>query len=163
MSRASSLGSVEYKLNRHAAFITGTLFVVIGAFALVIGLVIIKECELSFFLPFAFVLFLIPAIYVTAKNTVKIDAQQKTVVKTTEIFGWSRSKVYRLWDFHSVQIRRYFIGSGHDHVPYALYYLQLNGGKNVSIPGSSSNIEEIYRKGWEVARLMRLPLNWPQI
>ena len=150
---------LEFESDREMATLFGIFMAGMGAFLLIINVLLILTGGPAFFLILVVLLFCISSICFTGKATAKLDPNSGQLLKTTRVLFWAKSRLYDLSEFHAVGIREVMIGSAMHNNLSSFYYIQFIGKNRVSLPPVSCNIKQAREQLEEIARVVNLPSN----
>jgi len=134
------------------AGITGLMAAANGAVVLIAG------AEAPWFLGLVSIgLLLVAAAAATYKHRVFIDRQRETIDTVRRLLLWTFSRVYRVADFDGVGIT--MGGGGSNGRQHSVYFVQLLGSRNVSIPGTTSSLAEARSKAHRIGEFLSIPVD----
>lgn len=147
---------MEYRQDKLTIIAIGLILAFIGVMNLAFGITFIRD-QGAFLVLLGILLICGSIASFTYKSIVKIDSQTKCVEKTLGALFWSKSKSCNFSDFHKVGITT---GTRGGTGPIrTVYFVQLVGKDNLSIPGMSSDCGKISQKADEIAKMMDLPFD----
>jgi hypothetical protein len=149
---------MEFKSERLTAFMVGLIAGFIGVFNLLLVVMFRDEGAPLFLGVLGMFLILVSGVAFTFRKLVRIGTEGIEVERAIKALFWKRKEYFRVEDFEKIGITtatRGDIGSG----PTTLYFVQLLGRKNVSIPGSSHNFSEILATARRISGFVNLPID----
>ena len=148
---------MEFRSNRLIGIAVGLITGIIGVFLL--SFLILANQEAPFYLgPLGIMFTIISAAAFTFRKLVRIDKEQISVERAIGAFFWKKMQLLPIKDFEGVGITKGSSSSKYSG-PKTVYFVQLLGRKNVSIPGSSPNLGSILSKARQISGFANLPID----
>lgn len=152
-------GSMEFRSDRSKTVLIGVVTGFIGICCLVMFALSAAYHKTAW--PLILVgVFLIPVsiAVITYSSFATIDAQKKLVEKTIRTLFWKKTWIFSVSDFSGVGISTASGGSPQGR-PKILYFIQMIGLKNLSIPGYYYNKDKALTEARNISKFLNLPLD----
>ena len=94
----------------------------------------------------------------TFRKLVRIDKDGILVERAIRAFLWKKIQYFSIADFERIGITKGSRG-GRYSGPTTIYFVQLLGRKNVSIPGSSPDLGTVLSRAHQISRFVNLPID----
>jgi len=149
---------MEFKSNRLVGIAVGVIAGFIGVFNLLFFLTL-GDQGAPFFLGLLGIIFIIVSIVAfTFRKLVRIDKERILVERAIRALFWKKIELFGIEEFNGIGITK---GSrGHKYSgPTTIYFVQLLGRKNVSIPGSSGDLGAILSRARQISGFVNLPID----
>lgn len=151
---------MEFTSNKLVGIAVGLVTGIIGIFSLFLFLAFVNQNKNTpLFLGLVGIVFIIisPAAF-TFRKLVKIDKERIHVERVIKAFFWNKKQSFPVEDLDGVSITT---GSSSNKYsgPKIIYFVQLLGRKNVSIPGSSQNLDTVLSKARQISGFLNLPID----
>ena len=148
---------MEFRSNRLTNLMIGLIAAFIGVFNLFMFLTFSDRGAPAFLGVLGIILLLISSVAFTYRSSVRIDKRRMLIEKTLGALFWGRTRHFQIHDFQKVGIT---MGSRTNAGgPTTIYFVQLLGLHNLSIPGSSSDFAAILSKARKISQFIDLPVD----
>ena len=149
---------MEFKSNRLFGIAAGLITGFIGAFNLLFFLTL-RDQGAPLFLGLLGIIFIIVSIAAfTFRKLVRIDKERILVERAVGALFWKKIELFPIEDFNGIGITK-GSRSGKHSGPTTIYFVQLLGRKNVSIPGSSPDLGAILSRARQISGFVNLPID----
>ena len=148
---------MQFTSDRITAVMIGLIAAFIGAFNLLLFLAFADQGAPAFLALLAIILMLVSSVAFTYRSSVRIDKQTMLVEKTLRALCWARTQHFQIQDFQKVGITMGSRSSAGG--PTTIYFVQLLGLNNLSIPGSSTDLATILSKARKISEFTDLPVD----
>jgi len=149
---------MEFRSNKLIGIAVGLITGFIGVFNLLMFLTF-SDQGAPFFLGLLGIIFIIISVAAfTFRKLVRIDKKRILVERAIRALFWKKIQLFAIEDFNGIGITK---GSrGHKYSgPTTIYFVQLLGRENVSIPGSSPDLGTILSRARQISGFVNLPID----
>lgn len=149
---------MEFRSNKLICIAAGLVTGIIGVFNLML-FVMFSDQGAPFFLGVLGVVFIIISIAAfTFRKVVRIDKDVILVERAINAFFWKKVQLFPVKAFNGIGITT---GSRSNKYsgPKTIYFVQLLGRKNVSIPGSSPDLGTVLSTARQISGFVNLPID----
>jgi len=148
---------MEFRSNKLVGIAAGLVTAIIGGFLLFF--VTFADQGAPFYLgPLGIVFIIISIVAFTFRKVVRIDKEQILVERAIRAFFWKKIQPFAIKDFEGIGITTGSRSNKHSG-PKIIYFVQLLGRKNVSIPGSSPDLGTVLSRARQISTFANLPLD----
>ena len=149
---------MEFRSNKLICIAAGLITGFIGVFNLML-FVTFSDQGASLFLGVLGVVFIIISIAAfTFRKTVRIDKEAVLVERAIGAFFWKQVQLIPIKDFNGIGITTGSRSNKYSR-PTTIYLIQLLGRKNVSIPGSSPDLDTVLSTARQISGFVNLPID----
>jgi hypothetical protein len=148
---------IEFRSNKLIGIATGLVIGIIGSFMLLF--LMFADEGVPFYLgPLGIIFIILSIAAFTFRKVVRIDKERILVERAIKAFFWKKIQLFPIKDFDGVGITTGSRSSKYSG-PKIVYFVQLLGRKNVSIPGSSTNLDRVLSRAKQIAGFVHLPID----
>lgn len=149
---------MEFRSNKLIGIAVGLITGFIGVFNLLL-FVMFSDQGAPFFLGLLGVIFIIISIAAfTFRKIVRIDKERVLVERAIRAFFWKKVQLIPIEDFNGIGITTGSRSTKYSR-PTTIYFVQLLGRKNVSIPDSSPDLGTVLSTARQISGFVNLPID----
>jgi hypothetical protein len=149
---------MEFRSNRLVGIAVGLITGFIGVFNLLFFLTLADQGAPLFLGLLGIIFVMISIAAFTFRKLVRIDKERILVERAIGALLWKQIQFFPIEDFNGIGITK---GSRSNKYsgPTTIYFVQLLGRKNVSIPGSSPDLGTILSRARQISGFVNLPID----
>ena len=149
---------MEFRSNKLICIAAGVITGFIGIFNVMLYLTFSDQGAPLFLGVLGVVFILISIAAFTFRKIVRIDKEAVLVERAIGAFFWKKVQLIPIKDFNEIGITT---GSRSNKYsgPTTIYFIQLLGRKNVSIPGSSPDLGTVLSTARQISGFVNLPID----
>ena len=149
---------MEFRSNKLICIAAGVITGFIGVFNLMLYVTFSDQGAPSFLGVLGGIFIIISITAFTFRKIVRIEKEGVLVERAIGAFFWKKVQLIPVGDFNGIGITtgsRSTTYSG----PTTIYFVQLLGRKNISIPGSSPDLDTVLSTARQISGFMNLPID----